>query len=591
MTNQKIADIFDQVADLLEFKGSNPFRIRAYRKGARVIRDHSESVIEIINNDPSNLTEIDGVGKDLAAKCVELVQTGKLPMLDELLEEIPKSVMDLLRVPGLGPKKAKAVHDQLGITTLDELKKACEEGQVRTLKGFGEKTEQVILGGISIASAANQRILWAKADAIVQELRSHFQKCDSIEKIEFAGSYRRGRETVGDLDILAVAKESGPVMDCFSEYPDLASVLVRGDTKMSIRLESGLQVDLRVVPKESFGAALQYFTGSKDHNVVVRGLAKKQGLRVNEYGVYRDSDDAQEVIAGATEEDVYKSLGLPLFAPETREARDEFRWAEGNAMPELIEVSDIVGDLHMHTTATDGKNSIEEMVAAARVRGLEYIAITDHSKRVSMANGLDGDRLLEQWQAIDEINETLGSSFTILKGIECDILEAGGMDLDDAILSQADWVLASVHYGQNQSRQQITDRILGALKNPFVSAIAHPTGRLINKRKAYEVDLDAVYQAAKENGKFLELNANPKRLDLNDLNCAAAKRHGIPIVINTDAHSSEGLDVLRYGILQARRAGLTKADVANTRLWSELKKGIGNKKEFDAMAGSVVNSR
>lgn len=591
MTNQKIADIFEQVADLLEFKGANPFRIRAYRKGARVIRDLTEPVSEIINSDVGDLTAIDGVGKDLAAKCTELVQTGTLPMLEELLAEIPKSVMDLLRVPGLGPKKAKAVHDQLGITTLAELKTACEEGRVRTLKGFGEKTEQAILGGISIASAANQRILWAKADTIVQELRAHLEDCESVRKLEFAGSYRRGRDTVGDLDILAVADDGKPVMDRLAEYPDLSDVLVRGDTKMSIRLENGLQVDLRVVPAESFGAALQYFTGSKDHNVVVRGMAKKQGLRVNEYGVFRESDDGQVSIAGSTEEEVYQALGLPCFRPELREARDEFKWAENNDLPELVEISDIKGDLHMHTTATDGKNSIEEMVAAARERGLEYIAITDHSKRVSMANGLDGDRLLDQWKMIDEINQSIGSSFTVLKGIECDILESGGMDLDDTVLSQADWVLASVHYGQNQSRQQITDRILGALQNPYVTAIAHPTGRLINKRKPYEVDLDAVYQAAKENGKMLELNANPKRLDLNELNCAAAKRHGIPIVISTDAHSVGGLDVLRFGILQARRAGLTKHDVANTRSWPQLSDDLGKKNVAGSLANSTVNSQ
>ena len=346
---------------------------------------------------------------------------------------------------------------------------------------------------------------------------------------------------------------------------------------MSIRLDSDIQVDLRVVPKASFGAALQYFTGSKEHNVVVRGRARQMNLRVNEYGVYRETTNDQgetviECIAGATEEEVYAAVNLPWFPPELREARNEFEWAESENLPDLISAEDIRGDLHMHTTATDGKNSIREMVQAAKDRKLKYIAITDHSQRVSMAFGLDPERLRQQWQEVDEINDDLGKSFTLLKGIECDILEAGGMDLPDDVLAEADWVLASIHYGQKQPMQQITDRILGAIENPYVTAIAHPTGRIINKRDAYAVDLDQVFKAAKKYGKLLELNANPARLDLNDIYCAAAKSHGIPIVINTDAHHTSGMDVMRFGIMQARRAGLTAKDVANTRTWTQLKK-------------------
>ena len=509
MNNQKIADIFQQVADLLEFKGANAFRVRAYRNGSRAIKDLPEQISHILQDSSRNLTDIDGIGKDLAAKCVTLVETGHLPMLDELREEIPKSVLDLLRIPGLGPKKAAAVFHELGIATLDELKLACEQGRVRKLKGFGEKTEKAILGGISIAEAANQRMMWAEADAIAQPLLAHLKTCPSIEKIDLAGSYRRRRETVGDLDILVVSKDFDQVMDRLGEFEDVASVIGRGDTKMSVRLESGLQVDLRVVPQESFGAALQYFTGSKEHNVVVRGIAKKMGLRVNEYGVYRvDENGDQQYVAGESEQAVYAALGLPLFPPELRENRDEFQWAEVGKLPELITLEDIRGDLHMHTVATDGKATIEDMVEAAQQRGLKYIAITDHSKRVSMANGLDGDRLHEQWDEIDRINQSLGQSFTLLKGIECDILESGGMDLEDRVLERADWVLASVHYGQNQSKQQITDRIIGAVENPFVCVIAHPTGRLINRREPYAVDMDAVFQAVVENKKMLELNAN-----------------------------------------------------------------------------------
>jgi DNA polymerase (family 10) len=336
-------------------------------------------------------------------------------------------------------------------------------------------------------------------------------------------------------------------------------------------LKDGLQVDLRVIPRESFGAAVQYFTGSKEHNVVLRGQAKSRGLKVNEYGVFREEQGQDVYVAGETEEAVYAAVGLPWIPPELREAREEFQWACDARLPRLIELTDLRGDLHMHTMASDGHGTIEDMVQGAQARGLSYVAITDHSQRVSMARGLNPNRLRAQWNKIDRLNRELQPDFTILKGIECDILEAGGMDLPDDVLAEADWVLASVHYGQQQSRAQITDRILGAIRNPYVTAIAHPTGRLINRRAPYEVDLEAVFQATEEHGKLLELNSNPYRLDLNDLLCAAARRRGILIVINSDAHKVDGLDVLRYGILQARRAGLTAEHVANTLPWPELR--------------------
>ncbi len=570
MTNSRIADIFDEIADLLEFQGSNPFRVRAYRNGARIIRDLPEPVTAVLANATRQLTDLEGIGKDLAEKIQTLVETGELRQHQELLEQVPATVLDIMRVPGLGPKKAAALYKELNIVTLDQLKAACEAEQVRQLKGFGAKTEQKILHGISIAAAANERVYWAEADEVAQDVKSHLSSCPSITQLELAGSYRRGKETVGDLDILVVSADAAEVMNRLAEYADLSDVIGRGDTKMSIRTQKGLQIDVRVVPAESFGAALQYFTGSKDHNVVVRGLAKQRGLKINEYGVYRIDGDEEVYIAGATEAEVYATLGLPCFPPELRESRREFEWAAVGELPELISVADIRGDLHMHTTATDGRATLEEMVAAARARGLTYIAITDHSKRVSMARGLDSKRVLAQWKEIDSLNEQWQGEFLVLKGIECDILEAGGMDLPDDVLAQADWVLASVHYGQQQSREQITQRILGAIENPTVTAIAHPTGRILNRREAYEVDIDAVFSAAAKHGKLLELNANPARLDLHDVHCAAAKSHGIPIVINTDAHSIDGLDCMRYGILQARRAGLTKQDVANTRTWQQL---------------------
>lgn len=575
MTNAQIADVFDQVADLLEFQGANPFRVRAYRAGSRAIRDLQAAVSSILADETQALTDVPGIGKDLAAKCQTLVDTGSLPALEELKAKIPESVMAILRVPGLGPKKAAVLHKELGIDNLDQLAAACNEQRVRDLKGFGAKTEATILKGLAIAKAADDRMLWAKADEIVQMLLAHMDGCEDIKKMSMAGSYRRGKETVGDLDLLVVSTDSNQVMDHFGAFDAVTEVLVRGGTKMSVRVNTNMQVDLRVVPPESFGAALQYFTGSKEHNVIIRGLAKQHGLKINEYGVYRIDGDEQEYVAGASEEDVYATLNLPCFPPELRESRLEFELATAGELPELITLKDICGDLHMHTTETDGKASIRDMAAAARERGLTYIAITDHSRRVSMANGLDPDRLVAQWKEVDAVNKEFGRAFTVLKGIECDILEAGGMDLPDDILAQADWVLASVHYGQKQSRKQITERILGAIEDPHVTAIAHPTGRLLNRREPYEVDMEAIFAAAKKHGKLLELNANPHRLDLNEKHCAAAKQHGIPVVINTDAHSIDGLNVMRYGVLQARRGGLTKDDVANTSTWAQLRTLIG----------------
>lgn len=575
MTNNRIADVFDEIADCLEFKGANPFRLRAYRKAARTIRHHSEPLETILHEPDRKLTDIDGIGKDLADKVATLVETSRLPMHEELKAEIPESVFAILRIPGLGPKKAAVIHNELGISDLEELKAACEAKQLRNLKGFAAKTEELILAGMDYAQseASQTRITWARADEYAQALLQHMKQIDGIQRIELAGSYRRRKETIGDLDLLVSCEAGEAVMDHFAAFSEVTDVIVRGGTKMSVRLHSGLQIDLRVVPTASFGAALQYFTGSKEHNVIVRGMAKQQKLKINEWGVYRtDGSNDEAPIAGATEAEVYAAIGLPEFPPELREARQEFEWADQGALPELITLKDMKGDLHMHTTFTDGKATILEMVEAAKARGLKYIAITDHSKRVSMANGLDAEHALAQWDEVDRINEELGSSFTVLKGIECDILERGGMDLPDDILAQADWVMASIHYGQNQSRDKITARIREALEHPHVSGISHPTGRLLNRRDAYEVDMETVMQVAAEQGKCLELNAHPKRLDLHDVHCAMAKAHGIPIVINSDAHSTVGLDVMRYGILQARRAGLSKHDVANTRTWPQLKK-------------------
>jgi DNA polymerase (family X) len=567
MLNQQIAAVFDEVADLLEFQGANAFRVRAYRNAARTIHDLTESAADIVADPERSLCDIEGIGKDLAEKIATLVNTGTLPMLQELLSEIPESVLAILRVPGLGPKRAAQLYHDLNVTTLDELREACQSHKVQQLKGFGAKMEETILQGLDIAGESERRMLWINADQHVQDILAYMRGCKAVEQIAAAGSYRRGKETVGDLDFLVVTRNVEAVMDHLAGFAGVDTILARGDTKMSLRLGSGVQVDLRTVPAESFGAALQYFTGSKEHNIVLRSRAKARGLKINEYGVFR----GERQIAGKTEEEVYGTLDLPCFPPELREARREFEWADAGALPDLIELANIRGDLHMHSTWTDGQASIEEMAAAAKQRGLKYIAITDHSKRVTMVGGLDGDQLRQQWAEIDKLNKRL-SGITVLKGVEVDILERGGLDLPDDVLAEADWVVASVHFGQKQSRDQITGRVLDALRNPYVSVFAHPTGRMLLVRNPYEIDMEAVMRAASDNGKMLELNAHPQRLDLDDVACAAAKGFGIPIVISTDSHRPEGLDAMRCGIQQARRGGLTKADVANTHTWPQIKR-------------------
>lgn len=568
MDNAEIAKAFEELADLLEFEDENPFRIRAYRNGARAIRDLDEPVADIVSDPRRDLTKVPGIGKTLVDKTKTLLAEGKLPQLEKLRAAVPHLVIQMARIPGLGAKKAAALYANLDIETLDELRDACHEHRVADLKGFGAKTEKAILSGLKIAEGAAERIYWAEGDELASSIGAHMAACDAVEQLEWAGSYRRGRETIGDLDLLVVASDRSEAMDHLESYSNRSTTIVRGDTKISIRVNATFQVDMRVVDADQFGAALQYFTGSQAHNIHTRRLAKSRGLKINEYGVFREDNETR--VAGSTEEDVYESIGLDWIPPELREDRGEIEAAANGELPDLIQLSDLRGDLHMHTTATDGKSTLREMADGAVAQGLSYIAITDHSQRVSMAGGLDPARLREQWQSIDEIQPEYEGRLQILKGIECDILENGAMDLPDDCLEEADWVLASIHYGQRQSRERITERIIGAIEHPHVDCIAHPTGRLLNRRPAYEVDMDRVIEAAREYGKLLELNSNPARLDLNDVHLAAAKRQGVRIVINTDAHSVARLNVSRYGIKQARRGGLTRGDVLNTRPWNEI---------------------
>lgn len=567
MHNTAIAALFDELGDLLELDGANPFRVRAYRNAARTLESLSQSVADLAKTPGADLTALEGIGKDLAGKIETIVETGALPALEELRAKFPHDVVRMLRIPGVGPKKVAALAEQLEIKTLADLKAACEQNRVADLKGFGKKTQQTILEGLAQLEAIGQRVLLPTALSSVEAIIADLKLVPGVEQASVAGSCRRRKETIGDLDVLAVAADSAVAMDRLAVHPLVDKVLARGETKQRVRLRQGLELDLRVVPAESFGAALQYFTGSKEHNIVIRGRAQKLGLKVNEYGVFR----GEEYVAGRTEEDVYAAVGLPWIPPELRENRGEIELAEQGTVPTLIEVSDIQGDLHMHTTASDGTASIREMAEAAQARGLKYIAITDHSKRVSMANGLDATRLRQHWKEIDKVRGQV-SGIEILRGIECDILEDATMDLDDDVLSEADWVIAVLHYGLKQPRAQIQQRLLNAIRNPHVDIIGHPSGRLINQRQPADIGYEEIFQAAADHGVMMEINANPQRLDLDDVHAAAAKARGIPIVINTDSHSVTNFEVLPYGIFQARRAGLTKADVANTRPWNEFQK-------------------
>ena len=573
ISNQEIAATFEEMADLLELSGENAFRIRAYRNGAKAIADLGDSVAQWIH-DGMDLTQVDGIGATLADKSKTLVETGILPQLEKLRSEVPPTLRSIMGIPGVGAKKAMKLFQELAIRDLPSLRAACEAGLVAQLKGFGEKTQKSILQNMEIAEKAAQRLLMDSAESLVTIIREHMNKCEAVNRLEFAGSYRRGKESVGDLDLLVTSEDPEAVMDHFSKLSQIQEIIQRGETKMSIRVSDSFQVDLRVVDDASWGAALQYFTGSKEHNVRIRGMAKAIGLKINEYGVFK-SDDESCRVAGANEEEIYALVGMPWVPPELREDRLEFSTNAGEMFQHLIRLEDIRGDLHMHTTATDGENSLEEMAHAARMRGLQYIAITDHSKRVSMARGLDEAKLRDQWRQIDAFNQKSDGLFWVFKGVEVDILENGTLDISDDCLSEADWVTASIHYGQRQPREQITERLLNAIHNPHVHAISHPTGRLISRREPYEVDMSTVMDAAKRSNKILELNANPYRLDLNDIHTMTAVQLGIEIVINTDAHSLSNLDLMKFGVRQARRAGVRPSMVFNTLSLAQVKKRLG----------------
>ncbi len=563
--NEDIAMIFEEMADLLEIEEANPFRVRAYRNAARTIRGLGKDLDGMLAAG-EDLTRLPGIGKDLAAKIEEILATGHAKALDTLHKAVPASLEALLKIPGLGPKRVKVLYKDLKINNLKQLEAAARSGKIAGLSGFGTKTEQHILDAIGAHRSLEKRFLRNVAKQYAEPLVQYLQNVADVKDVVVAGSYRRGKETVGDLDILVTAKANSPVMQQFTAYDEIVEVVSRGKTRSTVFLRNGLQVDLRVVEQQSLGAALHYFTGSKAHNIQVRRLGQQRGLKINEYGVFK----GEESIAGKTEASVFKTVGLPFIPPELREGRGEIEAARANKLPKLIGREDLQGDLHTHTKATDGNAGIEEMALAAKQAGLKYLAITDHSQRLTVVHGLDKKRLQKQLEEIDKINSKI-SGITLLKGIEVDILEDGSLDLPDNILSKLDLVIGAVHTKLKLPRKKQTTRILRAMNSRYFSILAHPSGRLLNEREAYAVDMSRIIEAARQRGCYLELNSQPQRMDLIDTYCQMAKDEGVLISINSDSHSTNGFELLAGGIYQARRGWLEKGNVLNTRSLRELR--------------------
>ena len=567
MENLAIARIFSEIADLLEIKSENPFKIRAYRNASETVAHATEKLAYL---DEERLRAIPGIGKDLASKIREIAETGEARYHRDLLEQFPPTMLDLLHLQGVGPKTVALLYAALGVKTVEELESACTDGRVRGLKGLGPKKEQLILRACAERKRHTGRHLLPDAAEAAALLLDHLRaECPTVV-FENVGSIRRGADTSGDIDILASGRDPH-VMSTFTAYKLVERILGQGETKSSVRLWGGIQADLRLVHEESRGAAMQYFTGSKSHNIALRDRAIARGFKLNEYGLFRVDDGS--LVAGRTEADIYGALGLVEIPPELREGRGELEAAERRALPNLITIDDIRGDLHCHTAETDGRDDIETMALAAREAGFQYLAITDHSKALAMANGLDEHRALAHARRVREISERL-EGITLLAGIECDIRPDGSMDLADDCLAELDVVVASVHSAFNQDETQMTDRMLRAVANPFVDIIGHPTGRILLRREPYQLDVKQLVGAAAAAGVALEINCQAHRLDLSDANTKAARDGGVQIVIGTDSHARGGFRVMRWGVQVARRAWLTKEDVLNTRSVDEFRKGL-----------------
>ncbi len=564
MENQKISRIFQEIGDILELQGVNRFRYLSYHRASQTISNLQRDLRAIYEENPIGLREIPGIGPALSDKIIEILETGQCKEHQTLLSGFSKGILELLTIRGLGPKKVKKFYDELGVDTLAKLKAAAETGQLAGLPGMGEKSQTEILKSISDHEKHRERALLHTATLLAEALVRYMEKCPEVEKVTYAGSLRRGKETIGDIDILTTGTDHEKIIDYFVSQPDVDIILAQGDTKASLLLEEGIQVDLRVVEEASFGAALYYFTGSKEHNIRTRKIAISKGLKINEYGLYR----GEEWIAGRTEEEMFEGLELPYIIPELREDSGEVEAGYAGQLPHSIEVDDIRGDLHVHTEASDGKHSLEAMVAEARKLGYEYMAITDHSPAVRVANGLDEKRVIEHIAKIDALNATL-KDFRILKGAEIDILEDGSLDYPDEILKKLDLVNISVHSKFGLTASEQTARIIKAMSHPLVTMLCHPTGRIVKQREPYLIDIVAIARAAKEYRVALEINGSA-RLDLNPGNCRLAKEQGAKFMINTDAHQTEHLHFMRFGIQMARRGWIEKEDVLNTLPLEEL---------------------
>ena len=561
MENKEIARILWETADLMEIAGEDGFRIRSYRNGATAIEGYPERVADIMRDPERKVTEIPGIGKGLAAVLSEILERQSCERRDALLQQFPAACLEFLKIQGLGPKSIALIFQHYRIETIDQLEQLCKEQKLRVLPRMGAKLEEKVLRSIAQYRQRSGRYLLPQAENVAAELIEHLRQVPGVEAITPAGSLRRGRETVGDLDLLVTGPAAGEVLERFLAYPRVQEVLARGENKASARVGlEGLQVDVRALPRESFGSAMQYFTGSKDHNVAIRLRAVKMGLKLSEYGLFRVEDDAR--VAGETEASVYEALGLPWIPPELRENTGEIEAAEEGRLPELVELGQIRGDLHMHTTETDGRASLEEMAEAARALGYEYIAITDHSKALAMSNGLDEGRAVAHAGRVRKIGDSLG--IRIFSGIECDILRDGAMDLADDALAELDLVIGSVHSHMNLEAVEMTDRLLRALENPHIRILGHPTGRLLLQREGYPFDFDRVAAEAARRGVWLEINASGERLDLHGPLIRTAKAKGARFVVNTDAHHPKHLAGMRYGVITARRGWLGPRDILNT---------------------------
>jgi len=564
MHNSEIAKYLAEIADMMELCGENFFQVRAYRNGSRAVHDYPGNFAKLTIQ---QMEKVPGIGKGISSKIDTLIRTGELPIHAELRKKVPPALIDVMRLPGLGPKRVKQLHDELGVGSVDDLKNALEAGALRSIRGFGPKMQDHLRHALEHRTAVTtRRWIYANAAIEVDSLLSYMRACPNVARAEIAGSFRRRRDTVGDLDLLAISSDPAAVMKRLVEYPRIAHSGGAGDSKTSVILHDGLQVDLRVLSEESYGAAMVYFTGSKDHCVHIRRIAQRMGLSLNEYGLFRGS----ESIAARTEEDVYRALGLDWIPPELREDRGEIEAAMEHRLPHLIVREDLRGDLHSHSTHTDGRASIEEMAHAADRAGLEYLAVTDHSQRLAMVNGLTPERLREQWREIEDVQSRV--KVKLLRGIEVDIMEDGSLDLPDEILAELDWVVASVHYKLSQPHDELTRRLVRAIQNPNVDVIGHPTGRiLIDKREPSRFDFEEVARAAAGEGCALEVNSQASRLDLIDTNCMTAKQAGVKLVISSDSHSPKGFGLLQLGINQARRGWIEPGDVLNTRALKDLR--------------------